>query len=339
MKLSVLQKDAAFAWGLTRRRPFQVLVQVTNRCNMKCSFCDFWPNVAPKHEELGLDDYRRIADELHELGCFLVSIEGGEPLIRQDLEGIVEAFSKHHVPALFTNGWYVDERRARSLFDAGLVHASVSIDYADAALHDKKRGIAKTTESAWRAVDLFKAAAPRGGRQVHIMTVLMQSNEDQIEALLQQSAAHGVGHQFTLISVDGFRRGKQGVDRLPSAEAADRWPALWSRYPHVRFFSDYFKLTSEFLRGGSMPACRAGLQSFNIDHVGNVSPCIERIHETVGNVKTSSLLELHGGLVARHPELGSCQQCFTACRGFNQALGDGGTVRGWAELASRMRSS
>jgi len=88
-----------------------------------------------------------------------------------------------------------------------------------------------------------------------------------------------------------------------------------------------------------MPRCRAGLQSFNIDHVGNVSPCIERIDEVAGNVKQSSLLRLHQELSARHPELASCQQCFTACRGFNQSLGDGGSLRGWLELGSRMRSS
>ncbi len=337
--LQVMQKDASFALGLVRKKPFQVLVQVTNRCNMKCSFCDFWPNVAPKREELTLDDYRRVARELSELGCFLVSIEGGEPLIRQDLEGIIEAFAEHHIPALFTNGWYVDEARARSLFNAGLVHASVSIDYAEAALHDAKRGIPKTTENAWQAVDLLKAAAPRGGLQVHIMTVLMQSNEQQIEALLQQSQAHGVGHQFTLLATDGYRRGKDGPDRLPSADAAATWPALFEKYPHVRFFSDYFKTAGNFIRKEAMPECRAGLQSFNIDHVGNVSPCIERIHEVVGNVKQASLSSLHQALAARHPELSRCQQCFTACRGFNQALGDGGTKRGWLELASRMRSS
>jgi radical SAM protein with 4Fe4S-binding SPASM domain len=339
MKLSVIQKDASFAWGLARKRPFQVLVQVTNRCNMKCSFCDFWPNVAPKRDELTVADYRRLAEELHELGCFLVSIEGGEPLIRQDLEQIVEAFAKHHIPALFTNGWYVDQARARSLFDAGLVHASVSIDYADPAQHDAKRGIPKTTENAWEAVDLLKAAAPRGGLQVHVMTVLMQSNEDQIEQLLQQSREHGVGHQFTLISVDGYRRGKDGPDRLPSAAAAAAWPALFERYEHVRFFSQYFELAGKFLRQEDLPACRAGLQSFNIDHIGNVSPCIERIQEVVGNVKGESLLDLHQKLVGRHPELSTCQQCFTACRGFNQAMGNGGTTRAWLELASRMRSS
>jgi len=339
MNLSLIRKEASFALGLLRRRPFQVLVQVTNRCNMKCSFCDFWPNVAPKKEELTVAEYRRIAAELHRLGCFLVSIEGGEPLIRQDLEEIVAAFAEHHIPALFTNGWYVDDKRARSLFDAGLQHASVSIDYADAALHDAKRGLAKTSANAWDALEILKTAAPRGGLQVHVMTVLMQSNEQHIERLLQQSQARGVGHQFTLLSVDGYRRGKAGPDRLPSPEAAAEWPALFERYPHVRFFSDYFKTAGAFLRREEMPRCHAGLQSFNIDHVGNVSPCIERIDEVVGNVKEASLLELQQRLSARHPELGSCQQCFTACRGFNQALGDGGSLRGWLELGSRMRSS
>ncbi len=342
-KLSVLKKDLSFSLGIAARRPFQVLVQVTNRCNMKCSFCDFWPNVAPKRDELTLADFRRVASELAELGCFLVSIEGGEPLVRKDLEEIVAAFAPKHIPCLFTNGWYVDEARARSLFDAGLVHASVSIDYADPQKHDQKRGLAGATERAWRAVETLRQAAPRGGLQVHVMTVLMESNQEELEALLEQSRAHGVGHQFTLLATDGFRRGKHegpsGPDKLPSPEVSAKLVELFDHYPHIRFFRGYFETAGTFLRGEAMPTCRAGLQSFNIDHVGNVASCIERIDEVVGNVKESSLAELHRLLVARNAELASCQRCFTACRGFNQALGGGGTVRGWLELGTRMRSS
>ncbi|MGC4095257.1 MAG: radical SAM protein [Polyangiaceae bacterium] len=339
MTLDVFKKDMRFALGLLQKKPFQVLVQVTNRCNMRCSFCDFWPNPAPKGEELTLADYRRIAAELAELGCFLVSIEGGEPLIRKDLEGIVEAFAGRHIPALFTNGWYVDPARARSLFDAGLVHASVSIDYADPQKHDQKRGLDDTTARAWRAIDTFRASAPRGGLQVHVMTVLMESNQDELEALLQQSQEHGVGHQFTLLATDGYRRARQGVDRLPSAEALERCRELFERYQHVRFFSDYFDTAARFVRHEALPGCRAGLQSFNIDHVGNVSPCIERIDETVGNVKQSSLRDLHNTLRHKHHEIADCQRCFTACRGFNQAMGNGGSVKSWLELGTRMRSS
>src|SRR5262249_29853946 len=160
--------------------------------------------------------------------------------------------------------------KARALFDAGLVHANVSIDYADAARHDKKRGLAGATARAWEAVELLREAAPRGGKQVHVMTVLMEDNRRELEQLFQQSAARGVGHQVTLISISGFRRG--GRRALPQAPAPDAMPprevsaevvALWERYPHVRYFKDYFARMDAFLGGGPMPTCRAGVQGFN----------------------------------------------------------------------------
>ena len=69
-----LVKDAKFTAGLALRKPFSCLVQVTNRCNMMCSFCDFWPNVAPKQDELTVADYERVAAEMAELGTYCVSI-------------------------------------------------------------------------------------------------------------------------------------------------------------------------------------------------------------------------------------------------------------------------
>lgn len=46
---SHVARDARFTAGILQKRPFQVLLQITNRCNMRCSFCDFWPNgVAPR---------------------------------------------------------------------------------------------------------------------------------------------------------------------------------------------------------------------------------------------------------------------------------------------------
>ena len=77
MSLREQRRDARFAIGLLRRKPFQVLLQVTNRCNMKCSFCDFWPNGVTPAEELSIADYKALEAQLSELGTFLVSIEGG----------------------------------------------------------------------------------------------------------------------------------------------------------------------------------------------------------------------------------------------------------------------
>src|SRR5581483_2833089 len=199
--------ELRFALGILRRRPFQCLVQVTNRCNMQCSFCDFWPNGVPSREELTLADFQRIAGELAELGCFLVSVEGGEPFVRPDLVDIVRAFAARHLPLLYTNGWYVDEAKARALFDAGLTQVGVSIDFPDARRHDAKRGWPRAFEQARRAIATLRDAAPHGGKQVHVMTVLVQDNQEDLEALLQLSKSLGVGHCFTLLSATGFRRG------------------------------------------------------------------------------------------------------------------------------------
>ena len=336
MTMRMLRNQIGFAAGIALRRPFQCLIQVTNRCNMKCSFCDFWPNGVPPAQELVLEDYCRIAGELAGMGRFLISIEGGEPFVRRDLVEIVRAFSSRHLPVLYTNGWYVDAEATRNLFAAGLTQVGVSIDFPDAARHDAKRGIAGAFERACNAVQLFREAAPHGGRQVHVMSVLMRENEDCLEELLQLSAELGVGHCMTLLSDKGFRRGK--TDALPRPGISAKLLALWKRYPHLRMFHDYFAKIDPFLAKENMPTCHAGVQSFNIDHRGNVSPCIEKIDRPVGNVRDAPLAELVGRMRALE-SVAACQDCWTLCRGFGQILGGGGSAAGWRDLAVRMRSS
>jgi MoaA/NifB/PqqE/SkfB family radical SAM enzyme len=330
-----LRNDLRFALGMLRRQPFQCLVQVTNRCNMQCSFCDFWPNGVPLREELALGEFQRVAAELAEVGCFLVSIEGGEPLVRPDLAEIVRAFAGRHVALLYTNGWYVDAERAQALFDAGLTQVGVSIDFPEAKRHDAKRRWPRAFDKACRAVELLRDAAPHGGGQVHIMTVLMKDNQDDLEGLLALSASLGVGHCFTLLSGKGFRRGH--ADAMPTRPLSDELARAWRRHAHMRMFRDYLERIDRFVEGGAMPRCRAGIQSFNIDHLGNVAPCIEKIDRPAGNLRREPLKHILSRL-RELPEVRTCQDCWTLCRGFGQAMGEGGSLRSWSDLATRMRS-
>lgn len=339
MGLGAMLKDAEFAAGILRKKPFNCLVQVTNRCNMKCSFCDFWPNVAPREEELSLRDYQRLATELAGLGCFLLSVEGGEPLVRKDLIDILRALGKKHIPSLFTNGWYIDKDKAKAIFDAGTSTVSVSLDYPDAARHDQKRRLEGAFEKVLRALDHLLAAAPNGGRQVYVMTVVMEDNWHDLEPLLELTKKHGVGHQLTLLSTTGFRRGKAGEDKMPPAALSQTLLDLYGRYPHLAFFREYFERMDDFLDGRPMPTCKAGAQSFNIDHVGNVSPCIERIDWSFGNVKREPLAAIHARMRAAADEVAACNRCWTACRGVAQALGDGSSPRALYDLATRMKAT
>jgi MoaA/NifB/PqqE/SkfB family radical SAM enzyme len=330
-------RDVRFALGVVRHQPFNVLLQVTNRCNMRCSFCDFWPNGVAPEKELTLDDYRRLEEELTRLGTFLISIEGGEPMLRPDLVEIVRIFSRRHLPMLYTNGWFIDAHAAKALYEAGVINVGVSIDYADAARHDRQRDLPGTFDRAWRAVDLLRAHAPHGGRQVHVMTVLMRDNVNELEKLLPMSAAHDVGHCITLLAINGYRRGAQGGE-WPAAPVSAKLVVLWRRYPHFRIFREYLDGMDPFLNGESSVRCRAGVQSFNIDHVGNVSPCIEKIDQTAGNIRAESLLTIHRRLKDLDAGRG-CQQCWTACRGMSQLFGKGGSWQAWWDMTTRMKST
>ena len=121
------------------------------------------------------------------------------------------------------------------------------------------------------------------------MTVFMRDNQGEMGALFDQTAARGVGHQVTLLSLGGTRRGKNGPDLLPDADTARELAARVERTPHVRFFRSYFDDVASFLGGTHFDGCKAGISTFNLDHVGNVSPCIEKIGESVGNVKDTSI--------------------------------------------------
>jgi MoaA/NifB/PqqE/SkfB family radical SAM enzyme len=333
--MSSSMNQLGFGMSILKRLPFNVLIQVTNRCNYKCSFCDFWPNGVHPRLELTLQDYQKLSTDLKKVGTFLVSIEGGEPFARKDLIEIVRAFSKHHLPVLYTNGWYVTAENARELFENGLHQVGVSIDFSTPALHDQKRGQKGAYDKAVAALQFFKQAAPKGEKQVHIMSVMMRENQDDIENLLKLSQNLGVGHFFTLLSKKGFRRGKGNDDQLPEPGFTPRLNELFFKYPHFRAFRGYLDGIDAFLSNGELPDCRAGLQSFNIDHLGGVSSCIEKIDQPLGNIRELPFTEILQNLKHSGQSKG-CQDCWTLCRSFGQNLGMGGNMRSWKDLVTRM---
>ena len=335
MNLAEARRQLSYAIGVIRHRPFQVLLQVTNRCNMTCPFCGFWENGAAPGRELSLGEFRSFEKQLSEAGCFLVSIEGGEPLLRDDLPGIVGIFARRHIPLLYTNGWHVDHEKANALFAAGLAQAGVSIDFPDPARHDAMRGRPETFERAWGAVERLRDAAPHGGKQVHVMTVLMEENRRDLEALLSMSAERGVGHSFTLLSAAGERRG--GGETAPRPPFSAALMRLWARFPHLRVFRENLEGVDRFLQGNALPPCRMGRQGFNVDHIGNVSRCIETIGQPFGSIRNEPLDSILGRM-ATHSATTECQRCWTACRGYSQALGDR-NLGSYLDLARRMRSA
>lgn len=328
--LNYAWRDGRLIEGFVRERPVHCIVQVSNRCNLTCGFCSFWERPAERSDEMTVEDFETISAKLAEAGAMIVSIEGGEPTLRPDLPEIVRAFARYHHPILFTNGWKVNERLARALWDAGLTEIGVSLDYAVPAQHDAHRGLPGTFDAALRAVDVLRDTAPRGGRQIVMISVVMHDNVEQLEQLFQISRDKRVNHQVTLVSTGGDGRHDRAQHAPPSGIGA-RLIEMKRRYPHFITFTGYLEAIDRFLDGDVRTPCWAGERFLNVDHMGEVSPCIEKLHLRAGNLRRDPWREIAARL-ASYEETKGCTSCYTACRGFVEEMSGRPRLRSYAEL-------
>jgi MoaA/NifB/PqqE/SkfB family radical SAM enzyme len=311
-------RGARLLEGFFRKRPIHCIVQVSNRCNLSCGFCSFWERPAARHDEMTVADFETISAKLAEGGAMIVSIEGGEPLLRADIADIVRAFARYHHPILFTNGWRVTPALARELWRAGLTEVGVSLDYATPARHDAHRGEPGTFDAALRAVEILRDTAPQGGRQMVMISVIMHDNVDELPELLRISGRLGVNHQMTLLSTGGDGRHDR-AQRLPAPGIGARLLALKQQFPHFITFSGYLEAIDRFLAGEVRTPCWAGERFLNIDHMGQASPCIEKLHLVAGNLRRDPW-DVVAARLAGYEETKGCTNCMTACRGFVEEM-------------------
>ncbi|MFN2382898.1 MAG: radical SAM protein [Gemmatimonadota bacterium] len=298
-------------------RPVWVTWQVTYNCKYRCSFCTYWQNDFEKHEENSLDDFRIGADKLSAMGSLIVSLAGGEPMLRRDLHQIVGILAEDHFPYLTTSGSGMTLRRARELWDAGLWGCSVSIDYADSERHARHRGVKFAYERAITAIEqLLATRADRTYQRVQIISVLTDDNLEEMPALCRLARELGVYWQVQPYSV--MKTGNETQRHL--AGATEVLLDLKRRYPetfhaNTRYLEQFDAATNDGISG-----CIAGKAMFNIDNQMTVSKCVEfNASEPCGNLRTDSIASVLDRLHAAHAR-NTCTACWYSCRGEVEVL-------------------
>jgi len=177
---------------LSPQKPATVILMPTDRCNCSCATCSN-PRVGHSHEqggdELSLDEYVELA---RASGPFLqVALGGGEPFLRSDLTGIVQALYEHARVRLFsipTNGSQVESTVARveamtCRCRRATFNLMVSID-ALGERHDTLRGQIGLFESAIKLChELLHLRHGRRNLNVVINTTICEHNLEDIPDL------------------------------------------------------------------------------------------------------------------------------------------------------------
>jgi cyclic pyranopterin phosphate synthase len=165
-------------------------VSLTDRCNFRCFYClpDGEPPLARKATILTFEEIVEICEIFVSLGIEKIRLTGGEPLLRKDVESLVEKIARLKAPksetgdpklkdlALTTNGFSL-ERRAENLKKAGLDRVTISLDSLKKEKFQQITGVNKLDE----VLAAIEAAKRARLEPIRINAVVVRGwNDDEI---------------------------------------------------------------------------------------------------------------------------------------------------------------
>ncbi|WP_442909708.1 pyrroloquinoline quinone biosynthesis protein PqqE [Hydrogenophaga sp.] len=117
--------------------PLWLLAELTYQCPLHCVFCYNPTQHARIKDELTTAQWVDVMRQARKLGAAQLGFSGGEPLVRDDLEELVqEAHALGYYTNLITSGVGLTEARAQRLKDAGLDHVQLSFQDSTRELND-----------------------------------------------------------------------------------------------------------------------------------------------------------------------------------------------------------
>src|SRR5881392_101242 len=189
----------------TLGRPLRDLrISVTDRCNFRCTYCmpreifgPQWDGYLPREALLTFEEIARLARLFVREGVEKIRLTGGEPLLRRDLERLVEMLARTRGVqdlALTTNGSLLTLEKARTLRDAGLQRVTVSLDGLDDAVFRRMNDVDFPVHEV---LDGIRAAREAGLGPIKVnMVVKRGTNEGQILPMARHFRGTGIALRF-----------------------------------------------------------------------------------------------------------------------------------------------
>ena len=224
------------------QRPLRDLrISVTDRCNFRCSYCmpkeifnsDY--TYLPHSALLSFEEITRTAKSFIALGVEKIRLTGGEPLLRKNLEVLVEKLAALQTASgkplditLTTNGSLLT-RKAQSLKDAGLKRVTISLDGLDDAVFKSMNDVDFPVSDVLEGIAAAQAAG-LGPIKVN-MVVKRGTNEQEILPMARYFKGTGIALRFIEYMDVGATNGWRMNEVMPSADVLKMLQSEFSLMP------------------------------------------------------------------------------------------------------------
>lgn len=260
--------------------PEQVTISITEECPNKCLHCAL-PDTKNK-ASLSPEIIKSAIDQCLDLGSTFIIFDGGEPLLYEDLEDLINYVDREKaIAGMFTSGVGLTPEKAQSLKAAGLDMLSVSLDSANEKGHDSMRGRSGVFSDAMNAIRYSLDA----GLLVNIYVVLSPLNIHELEDFYNLATEMGV-HEISFFEI------------VPTGRWIDHEKDVLSKQDLKRF-DEFVKWANQREGPRIFPiphvlrklGCFAGRKWIHITPQGDVNPCA-CMPMVVGNIHQEKISDI-----------------------------------------------
>lgn len=277
--------------------PYEAEIHLTNDCNLSCLHCAYNAGKRIKNE-LTIAEWKHILNQLEELQTFRIIISGGEPLLFQAIENLLEFLSlKRFRIDFLTNGTLIDAKIAKYLSSPNF-STTISLDGPDDKTHDMLRG-----EKCFNQVLNGASLLSQNGACFNFATTIHKLNMhvlDDIVKVAIKLKAKSVG----FIILDPIGRAKYQTKLILASqdivEITENAKKLVEEYGS-KIFIDFLDPADSSYRDvdstkvNSMIFCSAGTSRLAIRSDGAVFPCVYAFHDNkflIDSAKTQTILDI-----------------------------------------------
>lgn len=263
-----------------RFRPLLSYLFTDWKCNVNCYYCYTWDN---RVDGMTLDVAKKSIDWLETVGCRVVAIMGGEPLLRKDFiaEVIRYGAQKGFFMYLPTNGLLLDTETIEQVGEAGVAAINLAVDTVV-----ESPGLPKSFKKIERQFQELVRLKEKYGYIVIFNINITSKNIEDVRKLTEIAHYHNIGTDYHIneapvISQEHYKQGNRGYwitrDYYAQVDRLVDWLAERNLrgYPMVNSV-DHLMAMKDFIRRKNKPwSCRAGHNSLVIKLDGSLAPCFE----------------------------------------------------------------
>ena len=320
--------------------PFRYFLELTYRCNLQCPYC--YVGTDRNKQELTFEEWKKVINQIPFYG--IVTLVGGEPLIRKDFIDIFaytskKVWGKTHV---VSNGILLNDEIIKAFIKYKLLLLSVSLDgYGDK--HNQNRGKEGIFDKIISNLENLKSQKPK--QMVDIKTIVLENNLDDLvklyklceemnfeflsisflrnnnwkqNSILQESFIPEFNENYPIkpyFDMEHFKEVYREIESLKGKTKLRFSPKFeYSKNP-LESIEKFFQVSENEPINNIYLPCTYPFNNMMINPEGYIYPCLSM---KIGNVKDRSLKELFNdpkyccfrkNLKANGGTFGACQLC------------------------------